>query len=497
MNLMSRIPRDFYKLFASKYTDYYMLFLAAIHEEMSLSYSVLGLTEKECRAVMNEKIASATLLWDEDNCDEEGIFLTRSNMASVCLKHFEEWGWLRQDYDETLNSYVVTFPEYSQMYVELFRRLFDENESEERESVMTIYSHLYTYSSDTEKNNEILNSALRVSKKLVQMLVNMQDGMRGYFDELSRQKDFRGIQEVLVREINNSDSRKYAILTTTDSFYRYKEAVKELIDKNLRENDSRRAGAEAALQAVKKRMQEKEIALDTGEATAIGVGQPGTTGHEAPSADSRKLMRMERVIGLCIQAADTMLRIERQFDAIEKRYNKLIEQKTIFASRAAARIRYVLQEGAQEDQTIVFVDMLNRSGRKEELIRALSERIPMSRPYSVMAEDSMYRRRLSDREKFTPQAVAEEGRESEKLDSFVLKPLYTQKELETFKRKNQSDGVFRTTKDTVRTVEDLEKLFFIWQEATETAQTEKEITLGEEQKSGQGLRFTELEIRED
>ena len=99
---MSRIPRDFYKLFASKYTDYYMLFLAAIHEEMSLSYSVLGLTEKECRAVMNEKIASATLLWDEDNCDEEGIFLTRSNMAAACLKHFEEWGWLRQDYDETL-----------------------------------------------------------------------------------------------------------------------------------------------------------------------------------------------------------------------------------------------------------------------------------------------------------------------------------------------------------------------------------------------------------
>ena len=478
---MSRIPRDFYKLFASKYTDYYMLFLAAIHEEMSLSYSVLGLTEKECRAVMNEKIASATLLWDEDNCDEEGIFLTRSNMAAVCLKHFEEWGWLRQDYDETLNSYVVTFPEYSQMYVELFRRLFDENESEERESVMTIYSHLYTYSADTEKNNEILNSALRVSKKLVQMLVNMQDGMRGYFDELSRQKDFRGIQEVLVREINNSDSRKYAILTTTDSFYRYKEAVKELIDKNLRENDIRRARAEAALLAERQRMQEEEPAAD----------------DKLPNAGSRKILRMERAIELCIQAADTMLRIERQFDAIEKRYNKLIEQKTIFASRAAARIRYVLREGAQEDQTIVFVDMLNRSGRKEQLIRALSERIPMSRQYSVMTENSMHRRRSADREEFAPQAVAEGSPESEGLDSFVLKPLYTQKELDAFKRKNQSGGVFRTTEDTVRTVEDLEKLFFIWQEATETAQTEKEITLGGEKKSGSGLRFTELEIRED
>ena len=42
-----------------------------------------------------------------------------------------------------------------------------------------------------------------------------------------------------MKEINNSDSKKYAILTTTDSFYRYKEAVKELIDQNLVENEDR------------------------------------------------------------------------------------------------------------------------------------------------------------------------------------------------------------------------------------------------------------------
>ena len=72
----------------------------------------------------------------------------------------------------------------------------------------------------------------------------MQDGMRAYFDELSRMKDFIGIQKVLIKEINNSDSRRYAILTTTDSFYRYKEAVKELISKILNQNDDRRAELE-------------------------------------------------------------------------------------------------------------------------------------------------------------------------------------------------------------------------------------------------------------
>lgn len=476
MSLMDRIPKDFYKLFASKYTDYYMLFLTAIYEEMSLSYSVLGLTEKECRTVMNEKIAAEALLWDEENYDEEGVFLTRSNMASVCLKHFEEWGWLKRDYDEVLNSYVVTFPEYSQMYVELFRRLLDENESEERESVMTIYSHLYTYSSDKEKNNEILKSALRVSKKLVQMLVNMQDSMRGYFDELSRQKDFRGIQDVLVKEINNSDSRKYAILTTTDSFYRYKEAVKELLDKNLQENDISRQKFLRELEEV--RQEEK-------------------ADEENKRAKKIKELRLERAAAMCEEAADTLIRIERQFDAIERRYNKLIEQKTIFASRAAARIRYVLQEGAEEDRTVTLVDLLNKSRRKEEILKTLAERIRLSRPYRALTNESMYRRKGQEKEAFAPAAVPTVEQAEEDLESFILKPLYTQKELQEFKEKNSVGNVFKATRKTVQSAEDLEKLFFIWQEATENAFGGGEITVGEEEETEQGMRFSTLEIRED
>lgn len=416
-----------------------MLFLTAIYEEMSLSYSVLGLTEKECRAVMNEKIAAAALLWDEENYDEEGEFLTRSNMASVCLKHFQEWGWLKQDYDEALNSYVVTFPEYSQMYVELFRSLLDEQESEERESVMTIYSHLYTYSSDKEKNNEILKSALRVSKKLVQMLVNMQDGMRGYFDELSRQKDFRGIQDVLVKEINNSDSRKYAILTTTDSFYRYKEAVKELLDRNLQENDMSRLKLLRELEEVRqKKMKDEE--------NAGKVKDPKKTDE----AEKIKELRLERAAAMCEEAADTLIRIERQFDAIERRYNKLIEQKTIFASRAAARIRYVLQEGAEEDRTVALVDLLNKSRRKEEISEKLAERIRLSRHHRALTDESLYKRKEKGREAFVPAAVSEGGQAEENLESFVLKPLYTRKELQEFKERNSVGNVFRTTRQTVR-----------------------------------------------
>ena len=342
------------------------------------------------------------------------------------------------------------------------------------------------YSSDKEKNNEILKSALRVSKKLVQMLVNMQDGMRGYFDELSRQKDFRGIQDVLVKEINNSDSRKYAILTTTDSFYRYKEAVKELLDRNLQENDMSRLKLLRELEEVRqKKMKDEE--------NAGKVKDPKKTDE----AEKIKELRLERAAAMCEEAADTLIRIERQFDAIERRYNKLIEQKTIFASRAAARIRYVLQEGAEEDRTVALVDLLNKSRRKEEISEKLAERIRLSRPHRALTDESLYKRKEKGREAFVPATVSEGGQAEENLESFVLKPLYTRKELQEFKERNSVGNVFRTTRQTVRSAEDLEKLFFIWQEATENAFGSGEITVGEEEETEQGMRFSTLEIRED
>ncbi len=430
--------------------DYYQRFLIAIYEESGRSYSLLGLTERECRMIMNEQIAAETLDWSEEQFDEEGELLTRSNMASICLKHLEDWGWLRRDYDEVLDSYVVSFPEYSQLFVELFQRLYSEEDTRERESVLAVYSYLYTYSSDSEKNNDILKSALQASRSLLQMLSNMQEGMRGYFDELSRQRSFLGIQEVLVKEMNNNESRKYAILTTTDSFYRYKEAVKELIDRNLSENEARK--------------QELE-------------------GRQRELAD---------------EAMDIILLIEREFDAIERRYNKLIEQKTLFASRAAARIRYILMEGAlEEDPTAVLVKLLNQSRRSTEILEKLSGRMRLTEPFRMVTGQSLAHRRNMEKTAFAPQAVVRDAeRQEEGLDEFVLKPLYTRQEIAEFRRKNERNGAFTVTEDTVRSTEDLEKLFFVWQDAVEIADDAKKIEIGEELENREGCRFSALTIQE-
>ncbi len=510
MNLMEKIPKGFYKLFASKYMEYYMRFLAAIYEESGRSYSLLGLTEQECRSIMNEWIAVETLDWGEEQFDEEGELLTRSNMAFICLKHLEEWGWLRRDFDESLNSYVVSFPEYGQMFVELFQKLYSEDETKERQSVLAVYSYLYTYGSDKEKNNDILKSALQTSRSLLQMLSNMQEGMRGYFDELSRQKSFLGIQEVLVKEINNSDSKKYAILTTTDSFYRYKEAVKELIDQNLRENEARKrefseklgeARREEDALAGERNRPEGQKTIE--ERVLAGILEPA---DEVNAARERELARatmkrrkLERAVQLCEEAADFIYRIEREFDAIEKRYNKLIEQKTVFANRAAARIRYILLEGAaEEDRTVALVGLLNKTGdRQEEILHKLAGRMHLTERFRVMGEKSLARRRESSKDEFVPQAVVRAEEEAGgALDGFVLKPLYTGREIAEFRERHVKDGTFSVDADSVETMEDLEKLFFVWQEATENADGGGDISVGGDVENGGGFRFSKLTIEE-
>ena len=472
MILKKKIPKDFYKLFRTQNMDYYMQLLTDLYRTSREAYAFSQLTDAECRSILAETIAKVNLVWWEDEterADESGFLgLTPSAVLDRLIK----WGWLASDFDEKLNCYIISFPEYSRMYVELFERLGQEDESRERESILSVYSALYTYHSDPEKNNSILKSAVQTSKNLGQMLSDMQDGMRAWFDELSARKDFIGIQEVLVSELNNSDSKKYAILTTTDSFYRYKEAVKELISDILNENEQRREELCRALQKLQPETQ-----------------QPDAAAQPEPKAAAPQLRRLQRGIGFCEEAAQLVVQAEREFDLIEKKYNRLIELKTVFARRALARIHYILQEGtAQEDQTLVLVNLLTRSRKKDEILEELRGRIHVTAPFTILSDSSLYNRRTRQENSFCPVRQPETG--ELQMDDFVPKPLYTGRELEEFKAKNSQNGTFSVSEETVSSIEDLEKLLLVWQEATKDRLEEDRIELKEEIRQKDGFTYT-------
>ena len=209
--------------------------------------------------------------------------------------------------------------------------------------------------------------------------------------------------------------------------------------------------------------------------------------------------RNERAIEICEEAIEIICQIDREFENIERRYNKLIEQKTIFASRAAARIRYILQEGSQEeDQTVALINLLNRGDSRQNVLEELTAHMRTTAQFRVITEQSFYSRREGGSQPFTPVAVEEQGvGPQEGMESFVLKPLYTKQQIREFMQDNMTDGVFRATADSVQSVEDLEKLFLVWQDMTEHAGEVTDVRLGEEIETGDGLRFSSLQIKEN
>lgn len=465
MILGERIPQDFYKLFRTQNMDRFMRVLVAVYEENSEYYTSFGLTENECRAVIEEELAKQETAWIVE-VEEDSEEMTVNINASFILNRLIAWGWIRSDYDEKLNANVVSFPEYSQLYVELFRRLLKEDDSLERESILSIYSALYTYESDTEKNEEMLRSALQKSRGLSQLLTNMQDGMRTYFDELSGQREFLGIQEVLISEMNNKESRKYAILTTTDSFYRYKEAVKELISRILEENEGKKAEEAKAF----REMEKEELSL----------------------------RRMQKRLGRYEKASRLVCQIEREFDLIERKYNKLIEQKTVFAGRAAARIRYILREGSgEQDNTVILVNLLQKSKKREQLIQELAGRMQISAPFKGITEGSLYSRRERTENVFQPEAAKERSiEEPEEMEAFVPAPLYTKRQIREFMKRSQKEGVFTADQESVKSVEDLEQLLLVWQSVTAEQEGAYTVELGEEVETSLGFTFTKLKLTE-
>lgn len=477
MSLIQQIPKDFYRVFRTRNMEHYFTILVELYKVSMEEYHAFGITKNECRDIINETMAEQNIIWQEDieeqdTAFEEGEQIPMRTPSSRSLTNLLQWGWLREDYDEQINEYILTFPEYSQMFVELLWQLGLDSDSQERENIMSVYSLLYTYYSDKDHNNDILKNAWKTSRRLTQLLTNMQEGMRGYFDKLSDQRNFLGIQEILVQEINNNDSKKYAMLTTTDSFYRYKEQVKELASDILNENEEQNLI-----------LQESWMQLEP---------------------ETKEALRVERKLKINQETREYMIRIEREFDSIEKKYNALIEQKSVFAQRALARVQFILQEGMEENENVAaLIKMIGEQEDGEAIIEALRKRLYFSAPFTQFAEKSLYQKRNVSEREFSPHAVKEETEKEENLMEFVPQPLYSGQELNEFRKKNTIGGRFIVTGESIDSIEDLEKLMLIWQQVTKDTRQEAEekVILGQtiqKQIETKGkVSFTQLVIEED
>lgn len=114
-----------------------------------------------------------------------------------------------------------------------------------------------------------------------------------------------------------------------------------------------------------------------------------------------------------------------------------------------------------------------------------------------MNENSLYQRRDRKKEAFVPQAVTEvtEQADSEEMNEYVLKPLYTQKEIREFRKQNEQDGNFNCDERHSKIHGRSGKAVSCLADATEVAEGTEEIEVGEELENENGLRFSKLVIK--
>ena len=129
MIMKDKIPDGFYSLFRTKNREHYMKILVGLYEENNGLYTSLGLTMGQSRQIIMEIMGSQKLTWDPEWTQEDFEDFTVSE-GSIMTKLLD-WGWIKKDYDEKLNEYMISFPEYSQLFIELFIRLEKEEDGNE------------------------------------------------------------------------------------------------------------------------------------------------------------------------------------------------------------------------------------------------------------------------------------------------------------------------------------------------------------------------------
>lgn len=104
----------------------------------------------------------------------------------------------------------------------------------------------------------------------------------------------------------------------------------------------------------------------------------------------------------CESASQLVYQVEREFDLIEKKYNKLIEQKTVFAKRALARIHYILQEGSSdEDHIVKLINLLDHHANSPQVLEQMRDRIRVGTQFKNITDRSFYNRKNAEDASFT------------------------------------------------------------------------------------------------
>ena len=420
MEEIYKIPESFWGLFKSQNRYIYIESLILINDEYL--YNDYFITRETCIQMLADHFANRLIDVSVDEIEDE--YDSLEPIATRILSRLIRFGWLKKVEDYSNFKSNILIPDYSSMFIDVFKRLDDPDANETDLYIQNVYTNIYSFYHDKKAGIELLKTAMVNTSKLNRALQDLLHNMDRFFGSLLEQKNYEDLlQEHLTGYVDAIVNKKYGLLKTNDNFYIYKNDIKKLL---------------------------RLIMEDTNRIEQLKL-KMASEGKYDSDADAKIYEIIEGV--------------ERGIANMERRIAHIDTEHSKYVRATVSRLTYLMNK--EEDRKGDVVRLLNIiSKRQEDELFKMAGRCIKIHDNTILSKDSLYQKR-GKRKTFEDTIEKEEQVEDDLTKDEILlmnrsKSRYSKQEIEQFIITRMQDQIYITDTETVATDKDFELLILAY-----------------------------------
>lgn len=424
MKEIIKIQKQFWSLFQSGNRYIYMETLMLIYDEYL--YNDFFLTKESCIQLVSEHFQNRIIDISAD--DEEDDIDLYEPMATKIINRLIKFTWLKKVEDYSSFKTNVILPDYSSLFIEVFKRLLNPEESDADLYIQNIYTNIYSFYHDSKAGLELLRTAMVNTTRLNRSLQDMLHNMDRFFSTLLEKDSYEALlAEHLTVYVETIVNKKYSMLKTSDNFYIYKNDIKKFL--RLIQEDEKRVG----ILMQKSSMEGKSV---------------------------------EEVLK---ELADLIYGLEHGIINMEKRISHIDTEHSKYVRATVSRLEYLLNnEDNAKGNVIKLLNLLGGESlnkKHEEILRQTSATMQLG-DLTIITPDSVYKKRGRNKVFEDTTEVLEEVEVELSKDEILMvnrsKNRYSKEEIEGFIIERMEKGIFATKDNPISNLEEFELLILAY-----------------------------------
>ena len=472
-NLREQIPNEFFNLFASSNLDIYITYLTAIYDAVfgASFYNLKALTKYDCRDIVTALNIDQTE--SEDQMEEVRTIVFENRY----LNRLVNWGWLKLTFNADLNDDVVTIPEYSKIFIAVFKTI-TEQITTSNAAMSDIFSYVFAYTRSNPYNRDskkepdflkrdpdFLKKAKEAAESLAVTLTSSIDLIDVQVEEMMKQEK---AVELLEQLLHNVSSREDTYTENSDygKFIFYNSAVTSEIKHALKKLRN----------------------------TADNLENKIT---DETDRDTQKVLRNQ--IDICYAIIELLKDIQEETERAMVLYGAMIERRSDMVTRALQKLKYLNAKTTQENRSRQL-QMIQALAKEREngghlLVNKLGKLLafPMN-PIAFLSSPaySPARNLSGEGEAFV---IPDANTIPKKNGAAAIKPKYSLMELMEFEQRFRTGDYVSIKRGDLETPEDVDKMMYLMLRFSGESKRQYDYQKGEIIHLPDGTAYTELSYR--